>query len=103
MEPSPDMHDDQQDPDLVVTPMTREMLIEQLNAGMDDILHGRIYTTEEVVASLDDDDEFSSAVKPLSKEQLAAKIQEGLESLERGEVYSTEEVVAFLNLHGRKV
>jgi predicted transcriptional regulator len=56
MEPSPDMHNDQQDPDLMVTPMTREMLIEQLNAGMEDIRQGRVYTTEEVIAYLNEDD-----------------------------------------------
>ena len=47
----------EQDPDLVVTPMTREMLIEQLNAGMEDIRQGRVYTTEEVIAFLNEDDD----------------------------------------------
>lgn len=45
----------EQDPDLVVTPMTREMLIEHLNAGMEDIRQGRVYTTEEVIAFLNED------------------------------------------------
>jgi hypothetical protein len=46
----------EQDPDLVVTPMTREMLIEQLNAAMEDLRNGRVYTTEEVIAYLNEDD-----------------------------------------------
>jgi hypothetical protein len=47
----------EQDPDLMVTPITREQLIEQLDEAYEDIIQGRVYTTEEVIAYLKRNDD----------------------------------------------